>query len=342
MGAAYLRAVELNPNNADALSYYASWLWLQSEVDEAVDYYRQARDVDPMSLVRYADLGYILAFELPGDEAQVVITRILQLFPTAPGYLAAARIAEANGAPEEAIAYAHKARLLRPDDPDIAGQLAEMYARIDDFDRAQMFEPEPGMGQLFWQRRYDELIDLGEELAIDRPGDTGVLLLLAFAYNTSGRFNDALRALDLARMPEAAMSESRRANELHALMVMAGALDAIGDKERADALANYELKRNYKFGAVIGESSRMSHLTVACYLAVLGKDEEALTWLENLNHLEGTIWPPWLKDQACFQKFAGEPRYQAVVTELEDRLAVIRQRLPKTLERQGLVPSQPD
>jgi len=342
IGAAYLRAVELNPNNADALFYYATWLWLQSEVDESIDHYRQARDVDPLSLVRHAELGYILAFQFPGDEAQVVITRILQLFPTAPGYLAAARIAEANGVPEEAIAYAHKARLLRPDDPDIAGQLAEMYARIGDFDRARLFEPEPGMGQLFWQRRYDELIDLGEELAIDRPGDTDVLLLLAFAYNTSGRFDDALRILDLAGMPDAAMSESRRASEVHAMMTMAGALDAIGDKERADALANYELKRNYKFGVVIGEGSRFSHLIEACYLAVLGKDEEALTWLENLNHLEGASWLPWLKDQACFQKLADEPRYQAVVTALEDRLAVIRQRLPKTLERQGLVPNQTD
>ncbi|MGH8035599.1 MAG: tetratricopeptide repeat protein, partial [Lysobacterales bacterium] len=97
IGAAYQRAIELNPNNADALSYYASWLWLQGDVGGSANYYRLARDVDPASLVRFAELGYLVAFQGNTQEAAEIITHILQFFPTVPGYLAAARIAEANG-----------------------------------------------------------------------------------------------------------------------------------------------------------------------------------------------------------------------------------------------------
>jgi TolB-like protein/Tfp pilus assembly protein PilF len=342
IGAAYLRAIELNPNNADALSYYASWLWMQGETDQSTNYYRLARNVDPLSLVRHAELGNKLAFEGSREEAQSVVARILELFPTAPGYLAAARITEAYGVPDEAIGYALKARLLRPDDPDIAGQLAEMHARIGDFESAALFEPEPGMGQLFWQRRYAELIDLGEELAIDQPGDADVLFLLAFAYNAAGRFADSLRILELAGMPEAALSESRRATELHTMLTVVGALAGNGDTERAYALAASDLKRHQKFSSGNEKNAPALRLGMACELAVLGEDEEALNWLESLKTLPNIVGLPLLKDHACFQKFVDEPRYQAVVSANEERLAAIRERLPQTLERQGLLPGSPD
>jgi hypothetical protein len=61
-----------------------------------------------------------------------------------------------------------------------------------------------------------------------------------------------------------------------------------------------------------------------------------------LNTLPNIVWLPWLRDQTCFQKFAGEPRYQEVVRAIEQRLATIRERLPQTLERQGLLPGSPD
>jgi TolB-like protein/Flp pilus assembly protein TadD len=338
LGAAYLRAVELNPNNADAHAYLAAWLWLQTEIENAIEHYRTARDLDPLSLLRHADLGYILAFEGYFDEALEVRDRILQLFPTAPGYLAAARISEAYGAPDEGIEYAIRARQMRPDDPDISGQLAEMYARIGDFDTALQLETEPGLGQLFWQGRYDELIDLGEELVIDRPNDADVLFLLAFAYNASGRFDNALYILELAGMPFAAWSESRRANELHALLTMAGALDAIEERERAVAMVDVEMERNHKFMAAVGNSTWIHHLFEACYLAVLGQHDEALSWLEESTQKQGAVWMPWLRDQACFQKFADEPRYQAVIKAHEDRLATIRQRLEEDLEKKNLTP----
>lgn len=336
IGAAYLRAIELNPNNADALQSYAQWLWLQADGAGATSYYRKALDVDPLSLVRHAELGYKLAFDGQIEKAKSVVTRILELHPTVPGYLAAARIAEAYGAPDKAIGYALRARLLRPDDPDIASQLAEIHARIGDFESANLFEPEPGMGQLFWQRRYPELIELGGELMIDQPNDMDVVFLLAFALNTQGRFAQSLRLLELVGMPEIALGESRRANEVHALLIMMGAFSASGLKEHATAIANSIVKFNDGFLAD-NKQSWASPVSTACALAVLDKNEAALNQLEVLPTLVTNVWLPWLKDQVCFQKYANESRYQAVVSAIEARQLAMRERLPRTLEKQGLL-----
>ena len=336
IGAAYLRAIEFNPNNADALSYYASSLWLQGDGAGATSYYRRALDVDPLSLVRHTELGYKLAFSGETEEAKSVVTRILELHPTVPGYLAAARIAEAYGAPDEAIGYALQARLLRPDDPDISGQLAEIHARIGDFKSADLFEPEAGMGQLFWQRRYPELIDLGEDLVIDQPDDVTVVFLLAFALNTQGKFDQSLRLLEFVGMPETALGESRRANEVHAVLSMMGAFSASGHREQATALANSVVKFNDRFLSD-PEQGWATPISLACAFAVLGKNEEALYYLEVLPTLASIVWLPWLKDQVCFQKYAAEPRYQAVVSAIEARQLAVRERLPATLEKQGLL-----
>jgi len=337
-GASYQRAIELNPNNADALSSYAGWLWLQGEPDHAAEYYQRALDIDPMSLLRYTELGHILAFSGRREEAEWLLSRILELFPTAPGYLAATRIADAYGAPDQAIAFALKARLLRPDDPDIAGQLAGLHAQIGDFENAALFEPEPGMGQLMWQRRYLELIDLGQELMIDQPDDVDVLYFLAFALNTEGRFQESVRVLNLTGMSDLVLGESRRANETHYLPTLISALQATGDTDQAHDLAEWNLQFNEKMSSGQEISTWVNYFADACALSTLNRDDEALDSFEKMLVGSAIPWRPWIKDHTCFQKFQNEPRYRAVVSVLDARLAEIRERLPATLKSYGLVP----
>jgi TolB-like protein/Tfp pilus assembly protein PilF len=340
-GDAYKRAIEFNPNNADALSNYAGWLWLQGEPENATDYYRRALEIDPMSLLRYTEFGYKLAFSGRREEAEQILSRILELFPTAPGYLAAARIADAYGAPDQAIAFSLKARLLRPDDLDIAGQLAGLHAQIGDFESAALFEPEPGMGQLMWQRRYPELIDLAQELMIDQPGDVEVLYLLAFALNTEERFQESVRVLNLTGMSDFVLRESRRANETHYLPTLITALQATGDTDKARELAEWNLEFNQKMSSGQQVDTWVNHFAEACALSILDRDEESLAVFEKLQDVPAIPRTPWVKDHTCFRKFQNEPRYRAVVSALDARLAAIRERLPATLEQYGLLSESP-
>jgi TolB-like protein/DNA-binding winged helix-turn-helix (wHTH) protein/Tfp pilus assembly protein PilF len=336
IGAAYRRAIELNPNDADALSYFAAWNWMQGAADEAVIYYRRALEVDPLSLQRYADLAYKLAWAGLRVDAMTVLERLLRLFPTAPGYLAAARTTEALGDLDEAIAWTLRARQLRPDDPEASGLLAELWARLGDFQTAARFEPEQGMGLLFWQRRYAELIELGEEATIDRPGDTEARFLLAFAYSALGRQEQAIRQMELAGMPATVQSESRRANEVHAIMTYYGALNAGGREAEARALAQWDLDWERAGLQRFEGLSWAAPLSQACALTVLDQAEAALDLLETLPQKSGVARLPWLLDLACFDRLQDEPRYQAVVAGVEAQIRAIRERVPATLARHGL------
>jgi len=335
IGAAYRRAIELNPSDADALSYFASWTWLQGNADEAVVYYRAALAVDPLSLKRYADLGYKLAFQGSRAEALEVLDRLQERFPTAPGYLAAARIHEALGDFDEAIACALSALELRPGDEDVTGQVAELLARVGAVDEAALFEPEPGMGQLFWERRYQDLADLAEALSLDKPGDQNLSYLLAFAYGALGRHDRAVAKLEAAGLPAAAISESRRADDLHALHTYMGSLAKLGREDEARWLASWIIDLNRKLLPTEGRGGWLPHLSQSCALVLLGRQEEALVELERLPELPTVPWLPWLQDLACFDPVKNEPRYTAVLAATQSRVTAVRARLPQTLARHG-------
>jgi len=335
IGAAYRRAIELNPNNAEALAYYADWSWLQGDIDASERYFRLARDVDPISLEQQSKLAYKLAFAGKRGEAEPIVERILELFPSAPGFLAAARVVETYGAPDEAIALELKALALRPYDEDIAGQLAESLARIGDFDSAAIFEPEPGIGLLFWSRRYAELIELGEELMIDYPDDEDMLLLLAFALNTQGQFEESVRIFEMIGMPQVAMHESRRPNELHHLPSLIAALQGVGRNDEATELLAWYGDLNRR---MTGDSGSWAPwISGACLESLRGDREAALTTLEKLPALPTLVWMPYLRDLVCMQPLTNDPRYAAVVNAMEQRIANSRAELPKALQRHGLM-----
>ena len=158
-GEAHLKAIELNPNNADAHEKYAKWLWHQQITDEVEDYFLRALSLDPASLLRYLDVGHFYGISNRRDEARDIMRRIEEGFSGPNASMALARLNEITGDLDEAIGWALRANQQAPENPLTRWQVAELYARIGDFEAARPYQhPESPFDVLYWEREYEEMI----------------------------------------------------------------------------------------------------------------------------------------------------------------------------------------
>ena len=325
-GAAWKRAIELNPNNADALSSYAFWYWMQANDDGPEELFRHALDLDPLSLARHAALGEFLAHQARVDKTKALIERIKRRFDSARSYRVIARLLELIGEVDTSIAWTIKASDREPGNPDHVSALAELYAEIGDFETALALEPEPGIGLLYKMGRYTELIDKAEILMIEEPGDLHLRYLLAFAYSATGFSDNAIRILRSVGQPNMQRSEIRQSIEIEGFVAYIDALDASGDGQQARELAEWFVSKRHT-----QSENWWVHVNRACSLAVLGNNDEALDSLERVTFSPRLPWDSAIRGSHCFEQYQDEPRYQAVLAQVDSRRAAIRQRLPTTL-----------
>ncbi|MDX1556396.1 MAG: hypothetical protein R3212_10250, partial [Xanthomonadales bacterium] len=221
---------------------------------------------------------------------------------------------------------------LDPDDPVKSWQVAELYARIGDFDSAHAYESETSPFDIrYWERRYDDMIEIGEALTFNPPVELQVWYGLARAHAAIGNYETAIYILESTGLPEHAYVDSRRANGLEAATTLADSLNQQGEVERARELAAWLAEMFSTMSDTGAGDSWWPNLYEACLLSILDEDAEALTTLERVNSSIGLLWYPVLVDAPCFQKFKDDSRYQAVVRAYVDRLARLRKRLPETL-----------
>ena len=330
--ATFERAVELDPDNADALENYAFVRWIQGIDDGVADLYRRALDIDRHSLSRYGSLGQILGNQGKTGEVLELVRRIEQRFDGADAYRLISLLLNLTGEVDQAIAWAIRARDLEPGNNDHVEWLAELYAEIGDFQTARELEPNPGIGLLFKMRRYEELIDAAEFLMIEEPDDIEVRYLLAFAYNTSGRYKSAVRVLVSTGLPETTMRFPRSGAEWEGYFTLVNATFGLGDLEAAEGLAGWYIDdpTHHENPDWWIETHK------ACCLAVLGRDVQALDKLEQILRSPRLASAYSLEDSPCFKQYAEDPRYQAVVEHFGARRAELRERLPATLAKFGV------
>jgi len=307
VGRAFERAVELNPNNADALANNAYWRWFQKfSVDHVEEYFARALELDPLSLSRYSALGNFYGHAGRLDDMYEVIERMQQNFDTADSYRATSWFMELAGRIDESVVWALRARDREPGNPDHISRLAEIYAVMGDFETALRLEPQPGIGLLFLMRRYEELIDQAEFMVIERPQDVDLRYLLAFAYNATGQFESAIHILSTTGQPDTML------------------------EERVRSAADTE-----------GFFARWNKAYGACGLAVMGQDDKALEMLQRIEDSPRLPWVPVIMDSFCFQRYAENPAYQALIQFVEERQAAKRKQLPFTLAKFNVALDQP-
>jgi len=330
VGAAFERAVELNPNNADALANNAYWRWFQViTVDHVAEYFARALELDPLSLARYAALGEFYGQAGMLDKMYEVMERMQQNFDTAESYRVTSWLLELAGRIDESVAWVLRARDREPDNPDHVSKLVELYALMGDFETALQLEPEPGIGLLFLMRRYEELIDQAEFLVIERPQDTNLRYVLAFAYNATGQFESAIHILSTTGQPDTFLEQRvRSAADMEGYFALVNALAGVGQTSMAKELAGF-------FPVELWDKipDWWNRAYGACGLAIMEQDDRALELLQRVKDSPRLPWVPVILDSFCFQRYAENPDYQALVQLVFERQAAKRKQLPSTLAR---------
>jgi len=337
-GTAFERAIQLNPNNADALHNYVNSQWLTYEIYNRIDqleqFLRRALDLDRLSLSRHAALGEFLAQEGKVEQVPAVIGDIQALFDNAESYRVIGWLKELTGAVDQAIAWTLRARDLEPDNPDHVRKLAALYAEIGDFETALDLEPEPGLWLLYQLRRYEDLIDSAEFLMIDEPSDINIRYLLAFAYNATGQFESALHVLSTTGLPDSVLNDTPRSvSELEAFMTLMNALAGIGTEETLELART--MAEFWVAGPWHGDIGWVA-VYESCGLAILGRHEEALPFLSKVKESLRLAHEPVIRDSWCLKQYAEEPVYLDILRDQLERRARLRKKLPETLAEFGV------
>jgi len=331
------RAVDLNRNNVEALSDYALYLWAQADVPGARANLERAKRIDLMSITRYEVLGNFYGNGGFYDEAVELAQEVIERFDDAASYLVVARIYELTGDLDEAIGWGLRAREREPEYEPANWMLAELYTRIGDYEAARLYDTEPSITALYFSRNYEGLIDLASDLILEGEDKSPITIFaLAHALTATDRSDSSALLLERQGLLEHVHGDSNTTSDTEAAVTLADAWNDSGRAEEARALAQ-ELLVQFERFAEGHAASWHPDLNLACLQSILGEDEQALEHLENIPKRRGLAWFPIVKDQPCFRKkFAGDSRYEAVLTALLERKRKLREKLPETLERFGI------
>jgi tetratricopeptide (TPR) repeat protein len=310
-----------------------------SQFPAAERYFAAALALDPERLSRYVDFAEYYAMSEQMERAHELGAEIGARFPNARGDLALARLHETTGQLDIGIAYGLRAYRAAPEDIDNAGQVAELYARIGMFDKAEEFDPVASLpSQLYFRRDYPRLRDAAEERMIEDPYDNKIRYMLAFAHNAIGEPQHAVRILRDAGLPIEPFSDFMTGAIDEALTTYVDALLAV-DPNSAEG-RDLASRKAATLDSSLGRSWWVLSYQ-SCTWAQIGKFDEALEMLERIKQSQGLAISPFLTDALCFRPFAGNPRYEDVLEYLEGRQAEFRARLPATLQEYGVADVRP-
>ena len=339
--AAFRRAIELNPNHASALMWFASLRNEEERLDEAVELYQTAMELDPLARIPYANLPLIYA-KRGQDRAAMRLwleaVRIHSDWPTVHQYIAV----HLWGLGRLDEAYAWYSRTMELTEDPVAGgnidlgilvdlgELDRAAAALDDFPEAHLLSPAvPGYRALIAgeygeaEARFVRLIEeevIDPRLLYDIASDSA---LLAGDLETASRYalaaspllnGDTAEGVDRQTARNAvklAYIYLRQGRKPEARRLLHQALGAIRD-----------LPRLGTFGFGIRD--------VQIY-ALLGRREDALNaFREALDAgFRGSLmfdgWP--LELDPYLDSIRDEPRFQAMVAELDAEIGIMRDRL---------------
>ena len=198
------KAVASCPIDVDARRHYGEALWQRGAWHEAVTQIEHAIGInrrDPLLHVRAGEMYLALG---QGPRAADKADDVLRIDPShAAGWALRARVNVADGRLNEALADFHRALGYAPDEPRLLLELAELYIRTNEPQRAlstlqplvDTYAPDEvprrvryAQGLVFASlERFDEAADRHREAARRGPPDAEILFRLAEAEMSANR-----------------------------------------------------------------------------------------------------------------------------------------------------------
>lgn len=127
--AEFKRALELQPNDADASRHLGSWLVCEGRTEEGVAWSQRARELDPMNVEGLVNDGFLLFQARHYDESIQILRNALAVQPDiAMAHWFMGYTLIAKGQPEQAIPELEKAVQLSDRSPAVIGVLVRAYA----------------------------------------------------------------------------------------------------------------------------------------------------------------------------------------------------------------------
>ncbi|HLU07545.1 MAG TPA: hypothetical protein VKZ91_13380 [Woeseiaceae bacterium] len=338
---AFRRAIALNPNHTSAYMWFASLRDNEERLEEAIELYQRAMELDPLARIPYSNLPMVYAKRGEHEAAMrlwLQATRIHSEWPTVYQYIATQLWG--LGRFDEAYAWYAKAMELGAapgigGNSDVGmlvdlGDLEQAEAVLGRFDESHSFFPfAEGIRQLI-RGDYEQAAD-----TFSRILDEG---MLPERYVLEMAANSALLAGDL---------ESAKRYTLAASPTLAG--DAAEQVDRSSADNALKLAFIYQHEGREAQASRFLSETLELIrdaprlgtfgygirdvqiYALLGRREDAIAaFREALDEgYRGSVvfdgWP--LTIDPYLDAIRDDPRFIEMVAELDSHLAVMRDRL---------------
>jgi serine/threonine protein kinase/Tfp pilus assembly protein PilF len=139
----YRRAIELNPKYATAHHWYGAQLFLQGRQAEALEEFKKAQQLDPLSLGINKDFAVAFLYAQDYDKALEQCRKTLEIEPQFGAmFTYIAQIYELQQKYPEAVAELEKAHASAPEDAEITYGLGQAYALMGRKDEARRISNE--------------------------------------------------------------------------------------------------------------------------------------------------------------------------------------------------------
>jgi len=338
--AAYRRAIELNPNHAQAYMWFAAVRTTQQRFDEAIELHHQSLRVDPLGRIPYANLPGLYAQMGQYEEALDLYIKAVEIHPEWPtAYLNLSAHLLGLGRFDEAIAWGMRGKELSTD-PLAGGVTIVSYVEFGDLDRARenlvdipvdhpMYELGPGIEKVF-EGDFSAAATAFEEVVTNSDNPRQFLFnIIASCAVLAGDYEKA-REYSERGNPDFAADADPRIDRFNVANIVryAFVLQKLGEKQRAESLLASALPvvRSLPRVGVAGHGIRDVQI-----LALQGRSFEAVAAMRDAidGGFRGTMftngWPLVL--DPYLDAIRSQPEFQEMAAEIDNAVVLMHDRV---------------